>query len=55
MNYENHHLLIFKDRYSGKFKIKIDDLYGKKTYDEIENAKIAAFKNVEYLKEKGKW
>ena len=55
MNYENHHLLIFKDRYSGKFKIKIDELYGKKTYDDIENAKIAVFKNVEYLKEKGDW
>jgi len=55
MNYENHHLLIFRDRFSGKFKIKIDDLYGKKTYDDIENAKNAVFKNVEYLKEKGKW
>ena len=55
LNYENHYLLIFRDRYSGKFKLKIDKLYGKKTYDDIENAKIAVFKNVEYLKEKGKW
>ena len=55
LNYENHHLLIFRDRYSGKFKLKIDEIYGNKTYDDIDNAKIAVFKNVEYLKEMGKW
>ena len=54
-NYENHHLLIFRDKLSGKLKLKIDDRYGNKKYDDIDIAKIAAFKNVEYLKEKGKW
>jgi hypothetical protein len=55
LNYENHHLLIFRDKYSGKFKLKIDEQYGKKTYDDIDTAKTAVFKNVEYLKEKGNW
>jgi len=48
-------LLIFRDRFTGKFKIKIDEQYGKKTYDDIDTAKTAVFKNVEYLKEKGNW
>ena len=55
LNYENHHLVIFKDKFSGKFKLKIDDKYGNNKYDDVDNAKVAAFKNIEYLKEKGKW
>lgn len=55
LNCESHNLVIYTDRYSGKFKLKIDELFSTKSYDSIDKAKEAAFKNVEYLKEKGKW
>jgi hypothetical protein len=43
------------DKFSEKFKLKIDEEFGNKKYDTIEIAKKAVFKNIEYLKEKGKW
>jgi len=55
LNYENHFLLIFKDKYSAKFKIRIDERVSKKTYDDIDLAKIAVFKNIEHMKENDKW
>ncbi|MHB9140402.1 MAG: hypothetical protein ACYC25_00815 [Paludibacter sp.] len=55
LNYENHFLLVFKDKYSAKFKIRIDERVSKKTYDDIDLAKIAVFKNIEHLKENDKW
>ena len=55
INYDRHHLLIYTDDKTEKYRLKIDNIFGKKTFETIEQAKMAAFKGVEYLKEKGKW
>ena len=48
-------LLIFQDKKTSKYKVKIGDTFGKKAFDKIEKAKVAVFKGIEFLKEKGKW
>jgi hypothetical protein len=53
--YQEHRLIIFKDVKTNKFKSKIGETWGKKEYDTIEQAKLAVFKNIEYLKENNKW
>uniref|UniRef100_UPI003217519A hypothetical protein n=1 Tax=uncultured Draconibacterium sp. TaxID=1573823 RepID=UPI003217519A len=55
INYENHHLLIYRDKKTLKFRIKIGEVFGKKSYDDLNTAKIAVFNNVEYLKESNRW
>ncbi len=50
-----HHLLIYKDKISAKFKVKIDNTFGRKRFDNLDKAKIAVFNGIEYLKEKGEW
>jgi hypothetical protein len=48
-------LLIFQDKKTSKYKVKIGDTFGKKAFDKIEKAKVAVFKGIEFLKEKGRW
>ncbi len=48
-------LLIYRDKKSNKFKVKIGETFGKKAFDNLEKAKIAVFNGIEYLKEKGEW
>ena len=48
-------LLIFQDKKTSKYKVKIGDKFGKKAFDKIEKAKVAVFKGIEFLKEKGRW
>ena len=55
LNIENRHLLIYTDSKTRKFKVKIGETFGHKTFDNLEKAKIAAFNGMEYLKEKGEW
>jgi hypothetical protein len=55
LNYEEHFLLIFQDKKNQKYKVKIDETYGRKSFDNFTQAKIAAFNGIEYLKEHGKW
>jgi hypothetical protein len=55
INYEKHHLLIYKDKKTNKYKVKVGEKFGNKTFNTLEQAKIAAFNGVEYFKEKGKW
>lgn len=52
---DGHYFLIFKDKKSGKFKCKIDDIWGEKIFNTIEEAKAATFNGIDYLKEKEKW
>ena len=52
---EEHLLLIFQDKKTSKYKVKIGDTFGKKAFDKIEKAKVAVFKGIEFLKEKGRW
>jgi hypothetical protein len=51
----DHHILIYKDRNTKKFKCKIGEHFGKKQFDTIEIAKVAAFNGIEYFKEKNQW
>lgn len=55
MVFEDHHLLIFKDKKTTKYKCKIGDVWGKKTFLTIEQAKNAVYNGIDYLKEKNKW
>jgi len=48
-------LLIFQDKKTSKYKVKIGDTFGEKAFDKIEKAKVAVFKGIEFLKEKGRW
>lgn len=50
-----HHLLIYRDKRTKNYKVKIDEIFGKKTFDTLEKAKIAVFNGIEYLKEKEDW
>ena len=52
---EGHLLVIFTDKKKGKFKVMIDETTGVKSFDTIDQAKIAAFNGVEYFKESGDW
>ena len=55
LNIGEHHLLIYRVKKTNSYKVKLDDIFGNKTFDKIEQAKIAAFNGMEYFKKKGKW
>lgn len=55
LNVDDRPLIIFRDNITSKYKVKIRETFGKKTFDTLEKAKIAAFNGMEYLKEKGEW
>ncbi len=55
LNIDGHHILIMENRLTHKFIVKIDDNWGHKYFDTPEQAKTAAFKGIEFYKEKGKW
>ena len=48
-------VVIYRDKRSNKYRVKIDDIFGKQQFDLLQKAKIAAFNGLEYLKEKGEW
>lgn len=52
---EGHLLIIFKNKINNKYKVKIDEKYGQKAFQDLKEAKVAAFNGVEYLKRKGLW
>lgn len=53
--FEQHHLLIYRDKYTGKFKCKIGEVFGQKSFNSLEQAKNAIFTGINFLKEKDKW
>ncbi len=53
LSIEGNYLLIYKK--GDKYKCKIKDTFGHKLFDTIEEAKMAAFNGMEYMKEKNKW
>lgn len=55
LNVEDRHLLIYQDKKSKKFKCKIKETFGKKSFESIHQAKIAIFNGIEYMKENGEW
>lgn len=52
---EGHELLIYRDKKTGKYRVKIDETFGKKHFDTKVDAKEAAFKGIERLRERGEW
>lgn len=52
---DGHRILIFKPKNMNKYKVVIDDIFGKKLFEEVSLAKHAAFEGVEYLKKRGEW
>ncbi|HRB30890.1 MAG TPA: hypothetical protein PK872_05190 [Ferruginibacter sp.] len=48
-------IVIYKDKRTGKYKVSIDEIFGRKHFANLTDAKIAAFNGVEYLKENGQW
>lgn len=52
---ESHFILIYVDKFSKKYKVKIDETFGKKEFNSLVEAKIAAFNGIEYFKKKDIW
>ena len=52
---QNHFILIYQDKNTYQYKIKIGDIWGKKKFNDLESAKIAVFNGIEYLKEHNQW
>lgn len=48
-------IVILTDKRTNKFKVSIDSIFGKKSFVNLKDAKIAAFNGIEYLKEHGQW
>jgi len=55
LKYDGHRVTIFHPKNSSQYKVVIDDTFGKKIFNDVTSAKNAAFKGVEYLKDKGEW
>ncbi|MEP7144796.1 MAG: hypothetical protein ABI707_18070 [Ferruginibacter sp.] len=55
LNFELHHLLIYRDKKTNKFKCKIGEIFGQKSFDKLEQAKNAIFTGINYLKERQLW
>jgi hypothetical protein len=49
---DGYRIVIFKDKRTNKFICKIDEIFGKRKFDSLEQAKVAAFKGIEYYKKK---
>jgi hypothetical protein len=52
---QEHHLLIYRDKKTNKYKIKIGDTFGVKSFEDLSKAKIAVFNGIEYFKKRGEW
>lgn len=53
--FEGRRLLIFRNVQNTKYKCKVAGIWGKNTFDTIEQAKNAIFTGIELMKERGKW
>lgn len=49
LKYDGHRITIFHPKNSNQYKVVIDNTFGKKLFNDVASAKIAAFKGVEYL------
>jgi hypothetical protein len=55
INMDGHNVGVFFDSKSKTYKCRVGNKFGSKGYNNIKEAKMALFKNVEYLKEHGGW
>jgi len=51
--YETFKLLIFKTK-NGKYQCKVNDTFGKKEFETLEEAKLATWNGIQYFKNKEK-
>lgn len=49
---DERHIVIYREKKSNKYKVKIGNVFGKKQFDSLEEAKVAAFNGVEYYRSK---
>lgn len=54
-NFEDHILVIFRDKKLNKWKCKIDETFGSQSYSNLPEAKEAIFNKIEEMKERGSW
>lgn len=52
---DDHHLTIFQDKKTTKFKCIVDDEFGTLSYNDLRLAKVALFNKIEDMKKKGQW
>jgi hypothetical protein len=52
---DGNRITIFRDFHSGKYKLYVKNIIGKKLFASLEEAKKAAFDGMEFLKRQGKW
>lgn len=55
LKHEGRLLLIYKDNKTTKYKVAIANMFGHKTFDDFNKAKVAVFNGIEYLKGNGRW
>ncbi len=53
--FEDHLLVIFRDKKTNRFKYKIDETFGLKSYHYLSEAKAAIFIKIEEMKEERVW
>lgn len=53
--FEEHYLLVYRDKQTGKFKCRIGEVFGQKAFDTLEQAKNAVFTGIDFLKERAHW
>lgn len=53
--FEDHLLVIFRDKKTNRFKYKIEETFGLKSYQYLSEAKEAIFIKIEEMKEEGAW
>lgn len=52
---DGHIITIFRDKKTTKYKVCIDSIFGKKEFHTLDEAKLAAFKGIEYFKDHDEW
>lgn len=55
LKYEEHLLRIYRDKKTQKYKAKIGETFGTKSFDTLDRAKVAIFNGIEYFKTRGEW
>lgn len=52
---DGHLITIFRDKKTNKYKVSIDQTFGKKVFNTLDEAKISAFNGIEYFKDREEW
>ena len=55
LNLNDNYLLIYTDKRSGKYKVKVEETWGNKIFENVDDAKMEIFHAMEALKELDLW